>query len=324
MSADASGDLARVAAGLRREMGSKVNTLRLQLTQEMQRIDKTAERRAREASARFDAGEARVDALAAEQTELRRHVERKLREYATRAGRLEGEIQQIEGLLRRQQGELPVDLDTVPAELAPLVADVRAAEQVRSSIMDDAAVALRRQQIERFEQDECRLAETRQRALGVSRSLAVRKAGGWAFRRAAAAYRSERALMDEQEAQVAAARVQRDEAERELHRDAAQQQAYSAHPGASAADRLAAHVRDRIDAAVAGYELFPPWFTTVLGHRPLPARAADWREVAVQVVLYRITHGVTDRVVALGPPPESGHRAAQHRAVHTALRQLDE
>jgi hypothetical protein len=324
VSADASGDLARVAAGLRREMGSKVNTLRLQLTQETQRIDKTAEKRAREALARFDATDARVDALAAEQAELRRHVERKLREYATRAGRLEGEIQQIEGLLRRQQGQAPVDLDSVPAELAPLVADVRAAEQVRSTIMDDAARALRRQRIERFEQDERRLAETRQRGLGVSRSLAVRKAGGWAFRRAAAAYRSERARMSEQEAEVAAGRVKRDEAEQELHRDAAQQQAYRAHPGASVADRLTAHVRERIDAAVADYELFPPWFTTVLGHRPLPTRAAHWREVAVQVVLYRITHEVTDRVVALGAPPENGHRAAQHHAVQAALRQLDE
>jgi len=42
------------------------------------------------------------------------------------------------------------------------------------------------------------------------------------------------------------------------------------------------------------------------------------------VVLYRITHGVTDRVVALGQPPENGHRAGQHRAVQAALRQLDE
>ncbi|GAA3901453.1 hypothetical protein [Actinoplanes auranticolor] len=324
MSADASGDLARVAAGLRREMGSKVNTLRLQLTQEMQRIDKTAEKRAREALARLDAADARGDALAAEQSDLRRHVDRKLREYATRAGRLEGEIQQIEGLLRRQQGHVPVDLDSVPPELAPLVADVRAAERVRSTIMDDATRAARRQEIERFEQSERELGETRQRALGVSRSLAVRKAGGWAFRRAAAAYRSERARMSEQEAEVAAARVRRDAAERELGRDAAQEQAYRSHPGAAVADRLAAHVRDRIDAAVADYELFPPWFTTVLGHRPASTRTADWREAAVQVVLYRITHEVTDRVVALGPPPEDGHRAAQHHAVQAALGQLDE
>jgi hypothetical protein len=41
------------------------------------------------------------------------------------------------------------------------------------------------------------------------------------------------------------------------------------------------------------------------------------------VVLYRITHEVTDRVVALGPPPENGHRAAQHRAVQAALRELE-
>jgi hypothetical protein len=317
VSADASGDLARVAANLRNEMRGKLNTLRLQLTQEMQRIDRTAQRRAEETAAR-------LGALDTEQAEFREYVRRKLRDFDRRAGRLEGATRQLEGLLRRQQGHAPVDLDSVPPDLGVLVADVRAAEQIRSTVLDDAARAACQEQIERFEQGGRELAGTRRRALGVSRTLAVRKAGGWAFRRAATTYRSERALLGEQEAALEVARTKRDAAEDDLRRDAAQQQAYRDHPGASVADRLAEHIRARIDAAVAEYELFPPWFTTVLGHRPSPTRAAEWRDTAVQLVLYRITHAVTDPVVALGPAPRGGHRAAQHEAVRAALGRLDE
>ena len=317
MSADASGDLARVAAGLRSEMRSKVNTLRLQLTQELQRIDTTAEKRAGENAARLEATDAEL-------AELRRQVQRRLRDSARRVDRLAGEIQQVEGLLRRQRGQLPVDLDSVPPQLRSLVADARAAERLRSTVMDEAARALRHEQIKHCEQAELELAETWQRALGVSRTLAVRKAGGWAFRRAATEYRTERARMTRQEAALATARAKRETAEEELRHDAAQQQAYRDHPGAAVTDRLTAHLRERIEAAVADYELFPPWFTTVLGHRPALNRAAEWRDVAVQVVLYRITHEVTDPVAALGPAPQGGPRAAQHESVQAALRRLDE
>lgn len=317
MSADASGDLARVAAGLRSEMRSKVNNLRLQLTQELQRIDTTAEKRAGENAARLEATDAEL-------AEFRRQVQRRLRDSARRVDRLAGEIQQVEGLLRRQQGQLPADLDSVPPQLRSLVADARAAERLRSTVMDEAARALRHEQIKRCEQVELELAETWQRALGVSRTLAVRKAGGWAFRRAATEYRTERARMTRQEAALATARAKRETAEEELRHDAAQQQAYRDHPGAAVKDRLTAHLRERVEAAVADYELFPPWFTTVLGHRPAPNRAAEWRDVAVQVVLYRITHEVTDPVVALGPAPQGGPRAAQHESVQAALRRLDE
>lgn len=321
MSADASGDIARVAAGLRNEFRGKVNTLR----EELRRVDKAAERRAREAGARLDATDERVGVLATDQAELRRQVERRLRDFGLRAGRIEGELHLLEGLVRRQQGHVPVDLDSVPDELGPLVEDVREAERIRSTVLSDEDRAACRQEIDAFEHRERALTETRQRAVEASRKLAVGKPGGWAFRRAAAAYRSERARLRAQEQEVTSTRAKRDAAERDLRRDATQQQAYRAHPGAEAADRLAAHVRDRIEAAVAGYDLFPPWFTTALGHRPAPTRAADWRETAIQVVLYRITYAVTDPVVALGPPPPAGgHRATRHDTVQAELLRLDD
>ena len=321
MSADASGDIARVAAGLRNEFRSSANTLR----EELRRLHKAVEKRAKETGARLDATDDRLAAVATDQAELRLHVQRKLHDAGFRVGRIERELHLLEGLFRRQQGHVPVDLDSVPAEWEPVVAEVREAERIRATMLTDEARAACHQEIDDCERRERLLAETRQRALTASRKLAVGKVGGWAFFRAAAAYRSERSRLRTQEGEVAAARAKRAAAERDLRRDAGQQQAYQGHPGASAADRLAGYVRDRIDAAVADYDLFPPWFTTVLGHRPARTRAADWRETAVQVVLYRLTFEVTDRVVALGPaPPDGGYRATRHDAVEAALRRLDE
>ncbi|RSM61902.1 hypothetical protein DMB66_23875 [Actinoplanes sp. ATCC 53533] len=321
MSPDSSGDIARVAAGLRNEFRSSDSKLR----EDIRRIGKAAEKRAQEIATRLDAIDERVGALVTDQAELRRQVQRKLDESGLRVGRIEQELQLLEGLFRRQRGEVPVDLDSVPAELGPLVEDVRQAERIRSTMLSDDARAACQAGIDAFERRERTLAETRQRAVAASRKLAVGKAGGWTFRRAAAAYRSERALLGVQEGEVAAARVERDAAERDLRVDATQQQAYQAHPGVAAADGLAAHVRDRIDAAVADCELFPSWFTNRLGYRPAPRRAADWREAAIQVVLYRITYAVIDRTVALGPRPEAGsYRRTRHDAVEAELHQLDE
>jgi chromosome segregation ATPase len=266
----------------------------------------------------------RVTTLAGAHDETRRHLQAGVDAARRELDWLRRELEQLEGLLRREHGRVPVDLDEIPEDLRPLVDDVRRAEQIRSALLDDRARGFRRQQVKAFEESSSELAGTRLRALAAARKLGTGKDRGWAFHRAAAAYRTERARLRDQETRLQAARSKRDVARQELQHDAEQQQAYRAHPGAAVADRLAAHVRQRIDAALAGYELLPSWFTTVLRHRPPATRAAEWRDAAVQLVLYRITYEITDPVVALGPAPAGGHRATRHEAVRTALLRLDE
>jgi hypothetical protein len=317
-------DLTRVAAKLRTEIRDSTNQLRNQLAGDMRRLTKSVEQLAKETGKRIDAIDERLDALAADQAELRRQVQRSLAGLGRRAARIEGECQLLEGLLRRQQGYVPVDLDAVPTAFRSLVEDVREAERLRSALLDDDARTAHHRQIQLFEDRERELAQTRQRALDASRALAAGKPGSCALRRAAAGYRTARAALRTQEAGLVPVRARHDAAEQELRRDATRQQAFRTHPGASVADRLTAYVRDRIETAVAEHELFPAWFTTELGHRPVPTRAAEWREAAVQLVLYRITYEVTDPVEALGPLPDGGHRATQHDAVRALLRRLDE
>lgn len=315
MSPTESGEL----AGLR----SGVDKLNRQTKEALRRLSKV-EHQAKETGEQLDKVGKRFTALAASHDETRRHLQAGVDSARRDLDWLRRELEQLEGLLRREHGRLPVNLDAVPEELGQLVDDVRRAEQIRASLLDDRARGFRRQQLKAYEDSRSELAETRRRALAAARKLATGKDRGWSFHRAAAAYRTERARLRDQEAHLEATRAKRDAAETELHHDAEQQQAYRTHPGAAVTDRLTEHVRQQIDTALAGYELLPSWFTTVLRHRPPATRAAEWRDAAVQLVLYRMTYEVTDRVVALGPPPTGGHRATRHDAVRAALLRLDE
>ncbi len=62
----------------------------------------------------------------------------------------------------------------------------------------------------------------------------------------------------------------------------------------------------------------------MLRHRPPANRTAEWRDAAVELVLYRITYEVTDPVLALGPAPPGGPQLTRHGAVRAALLRLDE
>jgi chromosome segregation ATPase len=306
-------------AGLR----SGVDKINRQIKEALRRLSKV-ERRAEETDKQLDKVGERVTTLATGHDETRRQLQAGVDGVRREVDWLRGQLEQLEGLLRREHGRVPVDLDAVPEELGPLVDDIRRAEQIRASLLDNRARGFRRQQLEAFEESRNELAETRRQALAAAGGLTGGKDRGWSFHRAAATYRTVRARLRDQETRLESAKAPRDAAETELRHDAEQQQAYRTHPGAAATDRLAEHVRRQIDAAIDGYELLPSWFTIVLRHRPPATRAEEWRDAAVQLVLYRITYEVTDRVVALGPAPAGDHRIARYEAVRAALLRLDE
>ncbi|GID92857.1 hypothetical protein ACFQFC_34325 [Amorphoplanes digitatis] len=303
-------DLARVADGLRNEFRRRLGALRAQLTEQIEQAGKAAERRARELDARIDASDVRLG---------------ELRGARQAIARLSGEIHLIEGRLRLEHGVVPVELDEISPVLEPLVGVVREAEDIRSTLLDDESRAAHGALVTAYEELEHGADETRERALDASRALARGRARGRAFRRAAAAYRRERELLRAQTEELRATQDGCEAARVALADDARREQAYRAHRGTTVVEELAVHVRDRIDAAVETHALFPAWFTiTELGHRPPAARAVQWRVVATQLVLYRMTYRITHPVLALGPPPEGGHRAERHAAILAALGRLRE
>lgn len=318
-------DLARVADGLRTEFRRKLGILRTQLDDELRQVRRAADERARETGARLDAADKRLARIADAHDQLRTQTDGELRGARLAIARLIGEIHLIEGCLRVEHGVVPVDLDAIATELEPLVTQLRAAEEIRATILDDETRARYEEQVSAYAALERKVAQTRTGALDASRALATGKAGGRAFRKAAATYRRERQRLRAQTDELTTTKPALEAARAALARDIRRQHAYRAHRGAAAVDELAAHVRERIDAAVEAHALFPAWFTiTELGHRPPAGRAVLWRDAATQVVLYRITHQVTHGVLALGPPPEHGQLAERHAAVLATLRRLAE
>jgi hypothetical protein len=80
-------------------------------------------------------------------------------------------------------------------------------------------------------------------------------------------------------------------------------------------DRLRLRVAD----AVGSGALLPTWFTGVLGPIPPAEDTRPWMDVATSLLAYRVTYGVNDPVVALGPDPGPGE-TARRRAWHQQLR----
>ncbi|MGW5927006.1 hypothetical protein ACWF2L_12225 [Streptomyces anulatus] len=63
-------------------------------------------------------------------------------------------------------------------------------------------------------------------------------------------------------------------------------------------------LRGRLADAIRDRALLPMWFVTVLGPVPTAHKTQEWMDHATQVLAYRVTYGITDQVLALGPAPD--------------------
>ncbi|MBW0116674.1 hypothetical protein [Pseudonocardia abyssalis] len=102
------------------------------------------------------------------------------------------------------------------------------------------------------------------------------------------------------------------------------QRAEAIDDGRSSHDALRTSLRTRLAGMIDRAEMPPVWFDAVLGPGP-PAEAGPWLETAVDLLVHRVTYGITDAAVALGDPPgpdasprrrESHHRIATRLAPH--------
>lgn len=324
-STETSPEMGRAADELRSEVRSTLSTLREQLQREIQQSERVAESRHQALARRLEEGATQLARIVDAQDDLRRQTDGELRGARQAIVRLTGEIQLIEGRLRIEHGVSPVDLDTVPGEWGPLVAQVRAAEALRAEMLDGASRAQRETALAAYEEMRQLAAESRRRALEASRVLARGKARGRQFRRAAEVYRHHwgRLRLQQEALRTGAAAVAA--AREDLRYDAQQQEEYRARKYADAVTDLTALIRRRVDIAVETHALFPAWFTvTELGHRPSPERTQRWRETAARVVLYRVVHDIKHGVLALGEEPEGGYRARRHAELREELRALAE
>lgn len=86
--------------------------------------------------------------------------------------------------------------------------------------------------------------------------------------------------------------------------------------GAEARTKLVEHYARRVDHMRKHDMMAPEWFERALGHPS--GDGTGWRELAVDVLVYRAVFVVTDAVVALGRAPD-GESGARQRAWHGDL-----
>jgi hypothetical protein len=219
----------------------------------------------------------------------------------------------------------PIDPDRLDGDLQDLVVRVHEARDLRGRLFSPQQRAEHQKIVDDFGALEKTAGEHHRAAVAASRTLATVVVGGARQRRTAASYRRRRRQGAQAHDIVAVERPRAELAKSALAEDERRQQQHRGHPGTNAGAALAEHLRARIDEAVRVGALFPAWFTiTELGHQPPAGRAAQWREAATSLLLYRLTYRVTDPTVALGPEPEQSDpsRVEWHTRLVQSLREL--
>ncbi|WP_327419625.1 hypothetical protein [Streptomyces sp. NBC_01233] len=253
------------------------------------------------------------------ETELQDHVG----ETDRAVKRLVGQVRLLEGQLLAAGGAQRADLDSFSAEQRKLARAVSLGWEARAALLSEYEQSAYRQRVQRFGASIVQHQEHRAEVIdAVGRLVGT----GTARERAAAvtelgqALGQERRLSQDLDRQADPAA----EAKRALAADArvrAEKQGVIA-AGEKAEQKLMLALRSRLSDAFSARALPPVWFATVLGSVPPAARTQKWVEAATGVLLYRLTYGITDSVVALGNKPagRTGRRAEWYKQLAQDLR----
>ncbi len=220
-----------------------------------------------------------------------------------RAGlhRVEEAVDWMEGRLHAQLKITPADLDTADDELRRLAEQARRGRHAEAQLLDAATRRRLQEAVDAAGRLADRIAGHDRDALRLSIALAASEPDSDEHRAARAAYRATIDALARDRAALPAAREQAADARRALDTDAAQRDRH--HPqveaGRQAARQLRERLRDRLSQAVTEVAHLPGWLRFSMGRQP--SGDARWMDTATSLLAYRVTYGVTDQAVALGP-----------------------
>ncbi|WP_259454397.1 hypothetical protein [Streptomyces ginkgonis] len=248
--------------------------------------------------------------------ELAEHIS----DTAHELNRLKARLQALEALVRTDPDAPVADLDTVEPAWAELAAAFRAGQLAEAGLLSDHQRQLHTNAIQYHRGAVQQQRDARDRVIAAARTLATTEPGSKGHR--AAADEFAKAL----EADSSAAQRHGNLAMNMVKARAAlendDKRRVEAGPPIEAGRRaelqLTQAMRRRLAAALRDRATLPMWFVTPFGPVP-PARGTEkWMNLAVAVLVYRVTHSVTDQVLALGPTPAP---TAQHFHQHQDLAQ---
>jgi chromosome segregation ATPase len=238
--------------------------------------------------------------------------------------RLTQHVRLLEGQIIAASAAPAADLDTFTKDQRALARTMQAGWNAADALLSDWARSNHQVQVARFRDTQARHQAARSEVIDLSSALAGSRYGTDAHAEAATqlstAIATERSLRQHMARQAAGAQEAADALAADTATRADKQPTIAA--GTRAEKRLTLALRGRVADAVSSRSLLPAWFATVLGSAP-PARETDrWLECATGVLLYRLTYGIDDKVVALGPSPTvaSQHRHRWHEDLSKDLR----
>lgn len=251
-----------------------------------------------------------------------------VRELAVVVKRLDARVEWLERNIRlHDPAAVVVELDDVGPDLLQLAEVADAGQRARLALMPAATRS-------RLEADVAAHAETvrtrarqLQAALGASRVLADTPPSDEAHGRAIGEFRFAVGAMAEAAGHAQELARSAVEASEELTADERRRagQARVIEAGEDAWDELLGRLRERLAEAVGEGALLPTWFTTVLGPIPPAQDTRSWMDAGTALLAYRVTYGVTDPIVGLGPDPveaDGTRRRAWHQGLRRQLRDL--
>ncbi len=224
--------------------------------------------------------------------------------------RLQQQVRVLERAVRVADGVPQADLDDVGAETRALAAEAARWDDLHQELVTKEQRARYEQEIAHLDPVRSALSRCEAELLDVIAVLAstdrATRARGDAESRLRALTTRRRTLLDEEipaasdaaetarlalrEAEAVEARVvpQLERAERAWH-------------------DLQVRLRTRITDALGSNALLPTWFGHALGVAPPSGTSSDaWIRTAASVLAYRVTFGVTDPALPLGPPAPGG------------------
>ncbi|MFD5848114.1 CopG family transcriptional regulator [Streptomyces chartreusis] len=270
----------------------------------------------------------RVDSLEYDLREAKEETERvdsdlgdRISETGGKVDRLATRVASLERYLRQAEGATVVDLDEDPGgELHALSVTVNKGLDARAGLLADhersrLALAGTHLKQARDERGQHRAAVLRTAAV-----LATTQAAAPERKAAEAHFKASAPKAQTAHRRIGTLTANAEEARQKLEADNAlrAKKAKVIDAGERANTKLRLRLRSRLSDAISGAELLPLWFVTALGPMPPSRKASGWMDAATDVLAYRVTHQITDPVVALGGPPD-GHRAPRRTAWHQEL-----
>ncbi|WP_410588052.1 hypothetical protein [Amycolatopsis sp. lyj-23] len=231
--------------------------------------------------------------------------------------RLQQQVRVLERAVRVSDGVPQADLDDVGPETRALAAQAARWDDLHKELVTKEQRARYAEEIAHLDAVRSALSRCDADLLEVVRVLASTDRGSRARGDAESSLRAlstrRRTLLDEEIPAASAAAEQARLALREA--DAVQARVV---PQLERAERawhdLQVRLRTRITDALGANVLLPTWFGNTLGVAPPSGTSGDaWIRTAASVLAYRVTFGITDQALPLGPPASEAADTTERR-----------